>query len=147
MLFSKYEMFHPIFKSCNLGSKESTWNWCSKCPKCLFVFIILSPFLYKEKLINIFGCDLYEDKELLETFLELLGFKETKPFECVGTYGEVRYSVSLMINKLDSLPYLLQYYKDHYPLYLDEKFEKKFNNNNNLNDDFLKIVKDAIDNV
>ena len=147
MLFSKYEKYHPIFKSCNLGSKEETWNWCNKCPKCLFVYIILSPFLYKEKLINIFGKDLYEDKELLETFEELLGFKESKPFECVGTYGEVRYAVSLLITKLEKLPYLLQYYKDNYPLYLEEKYEKKFNNNNNLNEEFLKIVKDAINNV
>ena len=148
MLFSNYKHFHADFKSCNLGSKEKEWNWCGTCPKCLFVFIILSPFLYKSELINIFKKDLYEDKELLETFKELLGYSKTKPFECVGTYEEVRYAVSLLIKKLDTnLPYLLQYYKDNYPLYLEENYKIKYNKNNNLDDKFEKIIKDAINNV
>ena len=40
MLFSKYTKYHKVFKSCNLGSKGSTWEWCCSCPKCLFVYII-----------------------------------------------------------------------------------------------------------
>jgi hypothetical protein len=149
MLFSKIEKYHKTFRSCNLGSKGETWEWCCKCPKCLFVYTILSPFLYKEKLINIFGTDLYENKELLETFKELLGYKETKPWECVGTYEEVRYAVSLLINKLQNnkLPYLLEYYKNNYPLYLDEKYETKYNEKNNLDKHYEKIIKEAIKNV
>lgn len=149
MLFSKIEKYHKVFKSCNLGSKEETWEWCNHCPKCLFVYTILSPFLYKEKLINIFGSDLFEDETLLETFQELLGYKETKPWECVGTYEEVRYAVSLLIKKLKNqkLPYLLEYYKNNYPLYLEEKFETKYNNKNNLDEHFEKIIKEAIKNV
>lgn len=149
MLFSKIEKYHKTFKSCNLGSKGETWEWCCNCPKCLFVYTILSPFLYKEKLINIFGKDLYEDETLLETFKELLGYKETKPWECVGTYEEVRYAVSLLIKKLENqkLPYLLEYYKNNYPLYLNEKFETKYNEKNNLNEHFEKIIKEAIKNV
>ena len=149
MLFSKIEKYHKTFKSCNIGSKGETWNWCNNCSKCLFVFIILSPFLYKEKLINIFNKDLYEDETLLETFKELLGYKETKPWECVGTYEEVRYAVSLLIEKLKNkpLPYLLQYYKDNYPLYLEEKYEKKYNEKNNLNEHFEAIIKEAIKNA
>ena len=148
MLFSKLDKFHKVFKSCNLGSKGETWEWCSKCPKCLFVFIILSPFLYKDKLIDIFGADLYEDSSLLDTFLELLGYADTKPFECVGTYGEIRFAVSLLIDKLgDNLPYLLRYYKDNYPLYLDTDYRLHYNDNNNLDSSFESIVKDAINNV
>lgn len=148
MLFSKLDKFHKVFKSCNLGSKGDTWEWCCKCPKCLFVFIILSPFLYKDKLIDIFGCDLYEDASLLDTFKELLGYSETKPFECVGTYGEVRFAVSLLIEKLgDDLPYLLRYYKDNYPLSLDTDYRLHYNKNNNLDSSFESIVKDAISNV
>ena len=149
MLFSKIEKYHKTFKSCNLGSKGETWEWCSHCPKCLFVYTILSPFLYKEKLINIFGSDLFEDETLLETFQELLGYKETKPWECVGTYEEVRYAVSLLIKKLENekLPYLLKYYKNNYPLFLEEKFETKYNNQNNLEEHFEKIIKEAIKNV
>lgn len=149
MLFSKIEKYHKTFKSCNLGSKGETWEWCCNCPKCLFVYTILSPFLYKEKLINIFGKDLFEDETLLETFQELLGYKETKPWECVGTYEEVRYAVSLLIKKLENqkLPYLLEYYKNNYPLYLNEKFETKYNGKNNLDEHFEKIIKEAIKNV
>ena len=149
MLFSKLEKYHKTFKSCNLGSKGETWEWCCECPKCLFVYTILSPFLYKEKLINIFGKDLFEDETLLETFQELLGYKETKPWECVGTFEEVRYAVSLLIKKLENqeLPYLLKYYKDNYPLYLEDKFETKYNNTNNLDEHFKKIIKEAIKNV
>lgn len=145
MLFSKMKKYHKVFKSCNIGSKGDSWNWCCECSKCLFVFIILSPFLYHDELINIFGKDLYEDESLLEVFLELLGYKKTKPFECVGTYGEVRYAVSLVIDRLgDNLPYLLKYYKDNYPIYLSEKYEEKYNSNNNLDSQFESIIKDAI---
>lgn len=119
--------YHKIFKSCNVGSKDSTWNWCGECPKCLFVYIILSAFLDTDELIDIFGRDLYENQNLLPTFIELLGYADRKPFECVGTYEECRLAVSLAIQKAeentqqsetakDPLPYLLQYYKDHYPL-------------------------------
>ena len=71
--------------------------------------MILSPFLYKEELISIFGSDLYEREDLLDTFKEILGYSETKPFECVGTYSEARYAVSLLIDKLskENLPFLL----------------------------------------
>ena len=90
MLFSKYKKYHKTFKSCNVGSKEVPWIWCCNCAICMFVYIILSPFLYKDELIEIFGEDLYEKKELLDELLELSGYSESKPFECVGTYSEVR---------------------------------------------------------
>ena len=149
MLFSKIKKYHKSFKSCNIGSKGETWEWCNHCPKCLFVYTILSPFLYKEDLINIFGKDLFEDESLLETFQELLGYKETKPWECVGTYEEVRYAVSKLIKKLENqkLPYLLEYYKNNYPLYLEEKYETKYNEKNNLEEHFENIIKEAINNV
>lgn len=83
MLFARNEKYHKIFRSCNVGSKSIPWEWCGNCPKCLFVYIILSPFLYKEKLLEIFGEDLYEKESLLKTFIELCGYGETKPFECV----------------------------------------------------------------
>lgn len=144
-LFSKYKQYHTIFKSCNVGSKSEPWHWCCSCPKCLFVYIILSPYLYKEELINIFGKDLYEDKELLDIFLELSGHKETKPFECVGTIGEVRYAISKTIAKLNkNLPYLLQYYKDNYSLKIETKYENLFNKENNLPKEYEDIIKKEI---
>ena len=141
MLFSKYEKYHNIFKSCNIGSKSTPWKWCGNCPKCLFVYIILSPFLYKEKLVNIFGKDLFEDESLKETLLELSGNKEVKPFECVGTIGEVRYALSRTINKTNNLPKLLQYYKDNYPLSLNTEYESLYNEENNLPKEYQELIK------
>lgn len=147
MLFSKLEKFHNVFKSCNSGSKKDIWEWCNNCPKCLFVYIILSPFLYKEKLINIFKEDLFEKQELLKTFIELCGLGETKPFECVGTYSEVNFAISKTIENLgnNELPYLLKYYKDNFELYnLNEDKLHYFNEKNNVPEEFLKILKERI---
>ena len=87
-LFSQCEDYHPVFRSCNAGSK--TDSWCGHCPKCLFTWIILSPFLSKEKLVAIFGKDLMADETLRFIFEELNGTAPVKPFECVGTVEEVR---------------------------------------------------------
>ena len=152
MLFSKYEKYHEVFKSCNVGSKGETWKWCCDCPKCLFVYSILSPHLYKQKLINIFGSDMFENKNLLTTFIELLGRGDNKPFECVGTYEEVNYSITKTIEKLEKnnekLPYLLEYYKNNFEL-LDTKninLENRYNEEHHLNEYFEQIIKEALNN-
>ena len=87
-LFSQCEAYHPVFRSCNVGSK--TDSWCGHCPKCLFTWIILSPFLSREKLTAIFGKDLMADASLRPILEELNGTAAVKPFECVGTVEEVR---------------------------------------------------------
>ena len=146
-LFSELEDYHQIFKSYNVGSKQEPWKWCCSCPKCLFVYTILSPFLYKEKLINIFGEDLFEKEDLLKTFIELCGFGETKPFECVGTYSEIRYSISEVIRKLEceeiELPYLLNYYKDNFEL-SNEDLLSYYNHEHNVPEEFENILKQRL---
>ena len=87
-LFAQCEAYHPVFRSCNVGSK--TDSWCGHCPKCLFTWIILSPFLSHEKLVAIFGKDLMADASLQPILEELNGTAAVKPFECVGTVEEVR---------------------------------------------------------
>lgn len=149
MLFSKFEKYHSTFKSCNVGSKGEKWNWCCDCPKCLFVFSILSPFLYKDKLVNIFGEDLFSKETLLKTFIELCGYGETKPFECVGTFEEVNFAISKTINNMENnnlkLPYLLQYYKDHFELFnLENDLTKKYNRENNLPEEFNSILEKEV---
>lgn len=146
-LFSELEDYHKIFKSCNVGSKSNPWKWCCNCPKCLFVYTILSPFLYKEKLVNIFGEDLFVREDLLKTFIELCGYGEIKPFECVGTFSEIRYSVSQVIKRLENenlkLPYLLKYYKENYEL-SNEELLNYYNNKHNVPEEFEKILKDRL---
>jgi hypothetical protein len=86
-LFSGFPQYFTIFKSCNAGSKTGTW--CGRCAKCLFTWIILSPFVEKEKLLKIFGKDMLNDPELLPLLDELTGRSESKPFDCIGTIEEV----------------------------------------------------------
>ncbi len=136
-LFAKHEQYHSTFKSCNVGSKEKEWKWCCNCAKCLFAYTILSPYLYPQKLINIFGEDLFEKQELLDTFLELTGNKDTKPFDCVGTFEEVNFAVSKVITDLErkhqTLPYLLQYYREYFSLAdMTEDITKRYNEENHL---------------
>ena len=111
-LFSRYEKYHPIFRSCNAGSK--TDSWCCNCPKCLFVYIILSPFLDEDKLVAIFGENLLDKESLREDFDKLTGVVPEKPFECVGSRDEVRCSLTLALEKYadKELPLLLKIFKD-----------------------------------
>lgn len=144
-LFSHFYKYHKTFKSCNVGLKKEPWVWCNNCAKCLFVYIILSPFLYRDKLIDIFGEDLFEKKELLDLLIDLTGHGKMKPFDCVGTFFENRYAISKTINNLGNgyLPYLLQYYKDHYELEDTSKdILKEWHDDNNLNSEQESILKE-----
>ena len=89
---------------------------------------------------------MFEKKDLLNTFIELIGYGNNKPFECVGTYSEVRYAVSRLINELDHLPFLLQYYKDNYKLEdLNDRLESKWNDENNVPEEFINLVREELD--
>lgn len=148
-IFSKHEKYHLTFKSCNVGSKEKDWIWCCNCAKCLFAYIILSPFLYKTKLVNIFGEDLFEKESLLETFIELTGNGKTKPFDCVGTYEEVNFAISKTIENLEKsnadLPILLKYYKNNFGLVdMSEDITKRFNEENNLTEKQSDMIRKEV---
>ncbi len=106
-LFARYVKYHSVYRSCNRGKKENTW--CGACPKCLFVYIILSPYVERGELIAQFGKDLLEDESLVPVFEELIGIRETKPFECVGTIWEVRHALNLTLDKYSDAK-LLQHY-------------------------------------
>ncbi len=139
-IFSRHGKYHSIFKSCNVGSKEKEWKWCCNCAKCLFAYTILSPYLYREKLVSIFGEDMFEKRDLLKTFLELTGNGKTKPFDCVGTFKEVNFAISKTIQNIEKtnkkLPYLLQYYKDNYIIVdTTEDITMQYDDNNNLNEE------------
>lgn len=94
-LFSQERKYFDVFKSCNAGSKQDIW--CGRCAKCLFAYIILSPFIEPETLNSIFGKSMLDDWELRGFFEELTGHTESKPFECVGTISEV--NTALMMAK------------------------------------------------
>jgi len=107
-LFAEYKQYHKIFRSCNVGSKNGGNDWCGSCPKCLFVYIMLAPYLEKEELISIFGKDLLEDIELLTYLKQLTGIEKVKPFECVGTRDEVNEAIDMIVKKYDEIPTLIK---------------------------------------
>ncbi len=92
-IFAKHSEYFAAFSSCNknftIKDKQSV-RWCCECPKCAFVFAGLAAFLPKEKVIGIFGENLFAKKELIPLYRELLGLEKIKPFECVGTPEEVK---------------------------------------------------------
>jgi hypothetical protein len=86
-IFSKFNKYFSVIRSCNVGQKTNTW--CCKCPKCLSTFILFYPFL-KEDTMKIFGKNLLEDKELNPILDALINDSVVKPFECVGTREEIK---------------------------------------------------------
>ncbi len=112
MLFSRFTAYHDVFRSCNVGSKQDIW--CGHCAKCLFAYIILSPFIAPSRLNQIFGKAMLDDLSLRNEFEQLIGEAETKPFECVGTVSEVRQALGMTLRRwyLAERPALLSDLKD-----------------------------------
>ncbi len=100
--FVRYPKYFSVFSSCNRNFKiteETDKRWCTECSKCAFAFIILSAFLPKRQLIDIFGENLFNQTSLLTTYKELLGVSNIKPFDCVGTPEEVQVSFYLAMKR------------------------------------------------
>ncbi|GHU28516.1 hypothetical protein FACS1894152_6290 [Bacilli bacterium] len=96
-LFANFTKYHGVFVSCNSSFKieKRVKRWCCNCPKCRFAFLILSVYIRKNELTEIFGKDMLDDERQLYGFMELCGLENHKPFECVG---EVEESVYAMLN-------------------------------------------------
>jgi len=105
-MFARYPKYFSVFSSCNqvhrissLATRNSQLItnplWCGVCPKCAFVFLILSPFIPKRRLVKIFGKNMLADSSLLPLYTDILGFGTMKPFDCVGTFDEARAALFL----------------------------------------------------
>jgi len=107
-LFSQYPQHFLSFRSCNVESK--TDSWCGHCPKCLFTYIILSPFIPTKTMEQIFNKNLLNDLALLPILKELDGTLDVKPFECVGTPHEVNTALwkTIQLIRKAKLPELLK---------------------------------------
>lgn len=142
-LFSKATDYHKVFRSCNKGSKLGIW--CDDCPKCLFVYIVLAPFLTEDKMIEIFGEKLLDKESLDKDFRGLCGIDENKPFECVGTRNEVVCAMKDYILK-GGKSLLTDRYKEFLlstPYTLKEMLSS-FEDMNNVPEDFLNILKNQL---
>jgi len=115
--FCKTDKYLKVFRSCNAGSKKNVW--CCNCAKCLFVYIIISPFLSSSKMVEIFGENLFERADLKDIFDGLVGFSPVKPFECVGTHIEINAALLKTVENYlengEKLPFLLEYYYEKVP--------------------------------
>ncbi len=143
--FTDFKKHHPSFRSCNAGSK--TDSWCATCSKCLFTFIMLTPFLSEEEKISIFGEDLFNKRTMIPILDELTGRTPEKPFECVGTIDEVNTALVASIkNHHHDLPLLLEYYKqtEQFEQYKDlspDSLLNAFNDQHFLDDSYLSLLK------
>lgn len=141
-LFSRAKKYRKVFKSCNAGSK--TDSWCGKCPKCLFTWLALSPFISRAELTDIFGKDLLSDNNLRPILDQLDGSVEVKPFECVGTVGEVRACVNKILQTDDNLRDTILDGVEKTQDLTVEDYVSQFDDGNNLPELFKKILKEAL---
>jgi len=91
--FASHPRWFDAVTSCNanfaLRPGAPPERWCGICPKCVFVFLVMTPWLTDEHRATLFGRDLLDDARTLPIVEELLGLARHKPFECVGTPDEV----------------------------------------------------------
>jgi len=101
-IFSKEKQFHQIFSSCNRNfaiNNPGSNLWCGTCPKCAFTFILMAAYSSKGEVLNIFGDNFLDKKELLPLYKQLFGTEGHKPFECVGTPDEAVVAMTLIHEK------------------------------------------------
>lgn len=141
-LFSTFaKEYFFTFRSCNVGSKRN--EWCGKCPKCLFTYIMLCNYIDDSTLQKIFGKNMLDDPELQELFDALSQNEGVKPFECVGTYDEVNYALSKKYYSYaqQELPYLLKTYK---PKNMSYTLHVNYDGQNNLPEKFKEKLKSHV---
>jgi hypothetical protein len=148
-LFSGFPQYLDVFKSCNVGSKTNTW--CGHCAKCLFTYLILSPFISQDKLESIFGKNLFQDETLWPLLRQLTGMTASKPFDCIGTMDEVNVALQLAMAMIPEpgLPVLLQLYKDsemysRYRNFNADALLYSFNEKNFLPEEFAALLRSKI---
>lgn len=143
-IFAMNSAYFKDFRSCNAGSKTN--SWCGKCSKCLFTFIILSPFVEPKVLEDVFGSNLLNDNDLLVFFEELTGLADVKPFECVGTVDEVNAALCFARKFYpNKLPHLLAFYESKGGFVncnnLSElQYLSQLEQNHFIEDKFLKLI-------
>jgi len=152
-LFVSYPEHHFSFRSCNVGQKED--RWCGECAKCVFVYISLFPFLSPERMKEIFGKDYYLKPKIEPVIRALVGLKEPKPFECIGTKEESILAVALAIRRYKDLggkiPSMLVSLGKELGLddtktvqLLEDKIKKRWNSEHFLPEEYVKLLKAAL---
>ncbi len=152
-IFAKLKQYHKVFRSCNAGSKTN--SWCGHCPKCLFTHIMLAAFEGEEYADSIIMANMLNDPSMIETFDELSGISEIKPFECVGTINDVQTAMTMIVqsSETNELSLLSKRFKEmmlpdpedilHFENELD-RISQLHEKDHFLDNDLLKILKEAL---
>ena len=93
--FSRSPQYFQAFKSCNTGRWQD--RWCRNCPKCAFLYLVLSAYLDEAEVNSIFGGDPWEKKRVREAIRDLVTGSK-KPFSCIGTFDEARVAARLALD-------------------------------------------------
>ena len=105
--FTALERYHLRFRSCNrafhIDRSLRLDHWCGHCDKCCFIDLILSPFLPRARLDEVFrGAEPLANPDMTSKLRTLVGLSgEIKPFECVGDIDECRVAVLLAARRTD----------------------------------------------
>eukprot|EP01065_Artemidia_motanka_P013276 TRINITY_DN17323_c0_g1_i1.p1 TRINITY_DN17323_c0_g1~~TRINITY_DN17323_c0_g1_i1.p1 ORF type:complete len:513 (+),score=152.43 TRINITY_DN17323_c0_g1_i1:63-1541(+) len=123
-MFCSTPKYLPLFISCNVGNGE----WCGRCAKCCFVYVLLSAFAPAELVTDVerrvpsgcrgappFAGDMLSDRRLFGTFDTLAGWGQAKPMDCVGTPDEVRLALYLLSERVKEAGAALPAYFKHRP--------------------------------
>ena len=112
LFFSLIDVLGFVLGAVGLVEESSSIGAVLTFTQPLFVFCLAVPFL-KERIIEVFGKNLYEDISLIPLLKQLTGKKTPKPFECVGTTEEIITGLYLSIKEWQGkLPSLLSYAKN-----------------------------------
>jgi hypothetical protein len=91
--FALRKEYHHVFRSCNRAftqrAEDRAATWCGECDKCVFINLILAPFISRSSLREIFHGEPLSDPDRAQQLRTLVGIGvEHKPFECVGDPDE-----------------------------------------------------------
>ena len=113
-LFAKigFEKYKTTFSSCNRAytANSTAMSWCAECPKCAFVYMILTPFVDKRELAALWGGkNLLQDPALQPLYESLVGIAGDKPLECIGEIQESRTAMQLCFATYPELQSIYQF--------------------------------------
>ncbi|MER2490411.1 hypothetical protein [Catenovulum sediminis] len=104
--FLTFNLYDEVFTSCNRAFKlfheKSKKRWCLECPKCHFVFLMFAAHCNDTtRIIKIFGGNPLNEFDNLNSFRQLVGLTNGKPWECVGEKFESAVALYQISDKND----------------------------------------------
>jgi UDP-N-acetyl-alpha-D-muramoyl-L-alanyl-L-glutamate epimerase len=138
-----FEKYNDVFSSCNRAFVHTSerMSWCGHCPKCAFVFMILTPFLPRESVEKIWGGkNLLLDPALEPLYRQLLGIEGDKPLECIGEIKESRAAMRLASEIYPEL-------KEKYQFYLPDDYDYRTRSSDEMPEEIRAILLERIANL